>query len=241
MSRGCFIVGTDTGVGKTVVTAAVARWMRHHAVRVGVMKPVETGVPDPAGPSDAERLRRAACVHDPIEEVSPYRFRAPLAPLAAARADGVRLDPDRIFQAFRRVAARYDFVLVEGIGGVRVPVTAAHEVRHLIELMSLPAVIVGRTALGGVNHALLTIEALAHRRVPVLGLVLNDVRPAGPSAEDSAQPGSTVELLRELAGVPVIGPVRYEPRLEEQWDEGVEILSRRPHIAALAELLLAKA
>lgn len=241
MFRGCFIVGTDTGVGKTVVTAAVARWMRHHGVWVGVMKPVETGLPDPARPSDADRLRQAAGVHDPLDEISPYRFRAPLAALAAARAAGERIDLDRIAAAFHTLAGQYEFMLVEGIGGVRVPLTGSQEVRDLVSLLGLPALVIGRAGLGGINHALLTVEALAHRQVRMLGLVLNQSCAQGFSPEAEAQQASTIALLDEMAGVPVIGPVSYERRLEEQWDEGLEGLSRHPGIAALGELLLAKA
>jgi dethiobiotin synthetase len=240
--RGCFIVGTDTGVGKTAVAAALAHWMRQRGGRVGVMKPVETGLAACSGPqSDAERLRRAAGVTDPLEMVSPYQFDPPLAPLAAARAVGAHIDLDRIAAAFHTLAGQYEFMLVEGVGGVRVPLTGSHEVRDLVSLLGLPALVIGRAALGGINHALLTIEALAHRQVRMLTLVLNHTLPSGSSPEAEAQQASTVALLDEMAGIRVIGPVGYEKALEGQWDEGVESLARRATIAALGELLLAEA
>jgi len=242
LPRGCFIVGTDTGVGKTVVTAALARWMHGQGVGVGVMKPIETGVTDQtAGASDAERLRRAAGSTDLLEEVSPYRFPAPVAPLAAARAREIRIDLERIALAFRALAARHAFMLVEGIGGVRVPLTGTSEVRDLVNALALPALVVGRPAIGGVNHALLTIEALQQRHVSVLAVVLNHSLPPEPSTNETTQQSSTLEMLRELAGVRVVGPLAYESRLGGAWDDGVELLAKNPTIGALGELLLAKA
>jgi len=156
---GCFIAGTDTGVGKTVVTAALAVCLRQRPLNVGVMKPIETGIPGNGAGSDAERLLAGAAAKDPLELVTPFRFPAPLAPLAAARQAGSTIALDRILAAYRTLAAKHAFMLVEGIGGVLVPITEGSDVRDLISQMDLPVLVVGRASIGGVNHALLTIEA----------------------------------------------------------------------------------
>lgn len=236
--RGCFVTGTDTGVGKTVVTAALAVCLRRRGLSVGVMKPVETGcgVGLP-GRSDADRLRAGAECDAPMDLLSPYRFAAPLAPLAAARQAGVVVSVDRIVQAYRRLADRYPAILVEGAGGLLVPLTDREDVRDLIERLALPVVLVGRCALGGVNHALLTIEALRARGIPLLALVLNRQAPYQVASDEEVQLASTVELLKERSGVPVIGPLPYLDSLAVMESEGVSDLSRDPGIEALADLL----
>ncbi len=235
--RGYFITGTDTGVGKTVVTASLARCLSQRGLSVGVMKPVETGHPNGhAAASDAERLRAAAGTPDPIEVVSPYRFPQPLAPLAAARLAGVAIDPDHLLGRFEQLARRHSTVLVEGIGGVLVPLSADCSARDLIVRFNLPCLVVGRASLGGVNHALLTAEALRHYRVPMVGIVLN--WPA-ESARDAVQGESTLELVRELGGTRVFGPLPHCPQLGQAWDTGIARLARDPTIIELADLLTA--
>ncbi|MDE3035950.1 MAG: dethiobiotin synthase, partial [Nitrospirota bacterium] len=173
----------------------------------------------------------------PMDLLSPYRFAAPLAPLAAARQAGVVVSVDRIVQAYRRLAARYPAILVEGAGGLLVPLTDRDDVRDLIERLALPVVLVGRCALGGVNHALLTIEALRARGIPLLALVLNRQAPYRAASDEAVQLASTVELLKERNGVPVIGPLPYLDSLTVMEREGVSELSRDPGIEALSDLL----
>jgi len=237
-SGGCFVTGTDTGVGKTVVTAALAVCLRRRGVSVGGMKPVETGCgAGSAGPSDAERLRACLAGDDLGAFLSPYQFAAPLAPLAAARQVGAVISLDRIVEAYGRLAARYRSVLVEGAGGLCVPLTDREDMRDLIERLALPVVLVGRCALGGVNHVLLTLEALQTRKIPVLALVLNRPVPHQAASEEELQMVSTVGLLKERSGVPVIGPLPYLVSLAGGGDAGVSELSRDPGIETLAGLI----
>lgn len=232
---GCFITGTDTGVGKTVVTGALAFCLKEHGHRVAVMKPIETGCSnEPDGDSDVERLRTAIADSSPTELLSPYRFPAPLAPLAAARAVGQAIDRDRIAAALRTLSHDHDVVLVEGIGGVLVPLSDKLDVRDLIGVLRLPALIVGRAALGGVNHALLTVEALRQRAIPIIGIVLN--RPC--SNEHGDQATSTVDLIRERSGIRVFPPIPYEADCERDWMNGVKALARTPTIRSLADWIL---
>jgi dethiobiotin synthetase len=233
--HGCFITGTDTGVGKTVVTAALALCLKQRGLRVAVMKPIETGYSnDGTRGSDAERLRTVIAATASIDLISPYRFTLPLAPLAAARAAGVTIEIDPIAVACRNLAHDDEFVLVEGVGGLMVPLSEKMDVRELITSLGLPALVVGRAALGGVNHALLTIDALRQRAVPVVGIVLNQLL----SEPNHEQTQSTVELIRERSGIPVFGPLPYESECRLNWTAGVNKIAHDPAIHSLAEWLV---
>jgi len=210
MAHGVFIAGTDTGVGKTMVTAALAAWLREAGCDVGVMKPVHTGCRHPASrqrPHDTAALMRAALSRDPLDLVTPYRLRQPLSPLAAARAEGRRIDPHRLRAAYRALARRHDIVLVEGSGGLLVPVTPIATMADLISAWGLVVILVARAGLGTLNHTLLSIEAARRRRLTVGGIILNHARPASGSRDPSAT--GNAALLRELTGLPVIGPLPY--------------------------------
>jgi len=236
-SSGCWVLGTDTGVGKTVVTAALAACLKRRGCSVGVMKPVETGRQSEwPGTSDAERLRASVLAQDEEDLIAPYRFPLPLAPLDAARRAGVSIRFERIVKAWRTLAARYQYVLLEGAGGLLVPITEKEDLADLVRLTGWPAVIVGRSALGGVNHVMLTLEALRARHIPIVGVMLNECcEPPGPA--EKTQRESTVKLLKERAGVPVLGPLPYDASLERDWPERLRRLSQDPAIAALADLI----
>ncbi|MBM4123661.1 MAG: dethiobiotin synthase [Nitrospira sp.] len=241
--QGCFVTGTDTGVGKTLVIAALAHYLRQQGLDVGVMKPIETGC-EPGGSAlsdgaDGARLQVGIGNHDPSHLVTPYRFPDPLAPLAAAERAGMTIQPDRIVTAFKELAARHRCLLVEGVGGVMVPIAEGFDVRDLIARLGLPVLIVGRAALGGVNHALLTVEALQQRGIPVLAILLN--RPAGARASTHGrlQEESTAALLRKRHDIPLLGPLRHEPLLEQDWTQGVTRIAADPVIRELAGLVTA--
>lgn len=233
--HGCFITGTDTGVGKTIITAALALCLKQRGLRVAVMKPIETGCSnDGELGSDAERLGAVIAATTSMDLIGPYRFSLPLAPLAAARAAGVTIEIDRIAAACRKLASNSDFVLVEGVGGLMVPLSEKIDVRDLIASLRLPALVVGRAALGGVNHALLTIEALRQRAIPTVGFVLNQL----VSEPNHEQTQSTVDLIRERSGVPVFGPLHYELECCLDWTAGVKKMAHDPAIRSLAERLV---
>lgn len=234
-----FVTATDTGVGKTVVTAALAVALLAHEKSVGVMKPVETGVVK-GQPSDAGRLTRTAQVSDSLDFVRPYAFRLPVAPLDAARAERRTIKIPTVMRAYRQLQAQYDLLLIEGVGGVHVPITPTMDVLDLIKKLRVPVLVVGRVGLGGVNHALLTLNALHERKVSVLALVLNQTYPA-KTAVASLQERSTVELLREFAGVPVIGPLPYMAGVDARFERAVEKMAVNSEMKKLTKLVLASA
>ena len=170
--RGLFVTGTDTGVGKTLVACAVVRALRARAVDVGVMKPVETGVGD-AGPLDALALQRAAATPDPVELICPQRFALPAAPSAAARDAERTVDLAAIRDAYAEIRNRHDTVIVEGAGGLLVPVSEELDMAGLAGELGLPLLVVARASLGTINHTLLTLEVAQKRGLEVAGVVIS--------------------------------------------------------------------
>jgi len=240
--RGVFITGTDTGVGKTLVTAALTVCLKQRGFSVGVMKPVETGLRDEgAAASDAARLRAAAGLDEAVEAISPCRFPEPLAPADAARRAGQTIMLAHIARAYRALASRYQIVLVEGVGGVRVPLTPQADVSELIRRLGLPSVVVGRTRLGAINHALLTLDALAQRDLPVLGLLLNRSSAEPATATERLQEASALSLLKAWGKIPVIGPLAFHAHVQRAWAEGLATVANSKEIGALADLIIGRA
>lgn len=237
--RGIFVTATDTGVGKTLVTSALVTCLTRQGIDVGVMKPIETGVSRSArAQSDGARLRSAAGSCDPMAEVSPYVFRLPMAPFSAARAEKTTVQIATIMRAFRALSQKHALMMVEGVGGVQVPITQSLNVLDLIYQVKLSAIVIGQSGSGGINHALLTLHALRQRKIPIVALVLNQCQPVRTKIA-RAQEQSTVSLLRMLAGVSVIGPLPYSPSVNRNWDEGLVRLAGTVPIRKLARLILA--
>jgi dethiobiotin synthetase len=237
--QGVFITATDTGVGKTLVTAALVMCLTRRGIDVGVMKPIETGVlRSPKAQSDGARLRNAAGSCDPMAEVSPYVFRLPVAPFSAARAEGRTVLVATIMRAFHAQRQKHTLVAVEGVGGLYAPIKQSLNVLDLIHRMKLPAIVVGQSGLGGINHALLTLHALRQRKIPIVALVLNQRQPVRTKTA-RLQEQSTVSLLRLLAGVPVVGPLPYSQHVDRNWNDGLVRLAGTAPITKLARLILA--
>lgn len=218
MPRGVFVTGTDTAVGKTLVSAALARYLRSRQMKVAVMKPVETGVPDPGvtGP-DAALLRWAAdCTAEPVE-VAPYRFRAPLAPSLAAEDEGVRINLSHIVETANGLSARHDFTIVEGAGGLMVPLAGGLLVADLVLQLGFPLLVVCRPGLGTINHTLLTVHAARTMGIPLAGFIINGM-PAQPDAAEATAP----HTLASVASADLLGVL---PRAEGSDEQKVEALA----------------
>lgn len=209
---GLFITGTDTGVGKTFVSCALARGLRAAGIDVGVMKPVETGVSE-SGPEDARALIRAAGVKDELDLVCPIQYAMPAAPEAAAAAEGLAaaaFSTDRIRRAFSTLSDRHAFMLVEGAGGILVPFDEKTTMAELPKLLGLPVLIVARTSLGTINHTLLTIEACATRELDLLGVVLSHA--TGTLSKADTQ---NLKVLKRALGERLIGEVPPQAQSDE--------------------------
>ena len=174
MTRGAglFVTGTDTGVGKTRVATALVRALRHRGVDVGVLKPAETGVGE-AGPADARALREAAGSCEALARICPQAFALPAAPAVAAAAEGRAVDREAIRAAFAAQAATHELVLVEGAGGLRVPLDDDLDMAGLARELGLPVLVVARAALGTINHTRLTLEVAERGGLAVAGVVIS--------------------------------------------------------------------
>lgn len=202
------VTGTDTGVGKTFVACALAHAWRAAGRRVSVVKPVETGVVDV--PEDALALAAAAADGAPLDDVCPYRLRAPLAPAVAAAREGVAVDVERIAALIARRARAADVLVVEGAGGLLVPIAETTTYLDLAARLGLPLLLVGANRLGTVNHCALTARVAAAAGVPVLGFVLS--QPAAVADESAASNAATVEAL---TGLRCLGVLPHLARAED--------------------------
>jgi dethiobiotin synthetase len=196
--RGLFVTATDTGVGKTEVACALLAAARARGLDAVGMKPAQSGVL-PGEPSDAERLREACGAIEPLEAMCPYSFAAPLAPAVAARVEGTEVSFARVLEAARALAARHAAIVVEGAGGLLVPLTEREAYADLARALGLPVLVVARAGLGTVNHTALTVEALRARALAVAGIVLNRTAPV----DDPSVPHNAAEIARLTGILPV--------------------------------------
>jgi dethiobiotin synthetase len=196
------VTGTDTGVGKTFVACALARAWRAEGRRVGVVKPAETGVE--TEPEDARRLADAAGDPSPLDDVCPYRFRAPLAPAVAAAREGVAIDVERIVGLIGRRSSTVDVLVVEGAGGLLVPLAGTTTFLDLAIRARLPLLIVAANRLGTVNHTALTARVACAAGVAVTGFVLSQ-----PSATTDASAESNADTITALTGLRCLGSLPH--------------------------------
>lgn len=217
--RGFFVTGTDTGVGKTIITAALAAALHAEGLNVGVWKPVQSGTPLGSGATDAERLLQFTGIEERAEAVGPFTFEAPLAPLLAAKHAGQNLTLQQLIDAGEPLAKRYEALLIEGAGGVAVPLTNDALVADLITELRVPAIIVARSSLGTINHTLLTLFFLQARKIPVLGIILNDGE--STDIQDDPSVATNAQLIEQYSGVKVLG--RF-PRLHDEMN--AQLLNR---------------
>lgn len=203
-----FITGTDTNVGKTEAACVLASSFRKAGLKVGVMKPVETGCPikgDRIMPQDALKLKEASGSEADIDLVNPYRFTAPVAPDLAARLFGASIDLERIKDIFIGLQAAHDLMLVEGAGGLLAPAAEGKSMADLALLLEAPLLIVSANRLGTINHTLLTVSCARQMGLAVKGIILNN--PTDSSNDLSA--GHNLSDIERLSGFPVLFEIPY--------------------------------
>lgn len=208
--RGYFITGTDTGVGKTVVTLGLMQSLQARGLRVAGMKPVASGcVRTVQGlrNEDALRLQRQSSLALSYQAVNPYAFEPAIAPHLAANEAGVRISLAMIRTGFERLVARADRVCVEGVGGWLVPLNESQTVADLAGELGLEVVLVVGMRLGCLNHALLTAQAIRAADLDVAGWVANVPAPGGERVDEN------IAALEERLGAPLLGTVPYLPEI----------------------------
>ena len=201
MTRGIFVTGTDTEIGKTAITAGLAAVLKRRGINAGVMKPISAG-----SRADAELLKRAARSNESLDTINPIYLRDPLSPNIAARREKKILDLAPVFDAFNRLSKIHDYLLVEGVGGLLVPIADDVLVADLVARFDLPLLIVARAALGTINHTLLTIEAARARDLQVNSVIYNTLSPEGPDVSAQMSPG----VVTRISGVPSSGTIPYD-------------------------------
>jgi dethiobiotin synthetase len=198
MQQNLFITGTDTAVGKTHVTAALLTELRRRGVSAAAFKPIACGK---GGRHDAEIYASIMDHEQPLDMINPIYLRHPLAPSVAAKLERKSIDLRKILRAYQQLAANYSVVLVEGAGGLLVPIRENYFVADLAKELKLPLVIVARLGLGTINHTLLTVHQSNSYRLKIAGLVLNDT--AG--GRHGLAERTNIQFLPELCKVPLLG------------------------------------
>jgi dethiobiotin synthetase len=206
--KGIFITGTDTGVGKTFVAIGIMEAMKAAGIDVCPMKPVESGCRLKGGtliPSDALRLLEASGTGEDIDLINPYRLRHPLAPSVAAVIEGVRIDRRKILSCFRKLAFRHEVLIVEGAGGLMVPVFREYMFSDMVVDLGLPLVVVARPSLGTINHTLLTLEAARSRGINVLGVIFSHTERRRSGIPEKTNP----EVISRLGKTAILGSIPH--------------------------------
>jgi len=208
MGKGLFITGTDTGVGKTFVACALARYLKDCGYKVGVMKPAETGCDAGDGklaPRDAIALKTASGCDLPLEKICPYPFAEPLAPSVAGEREGRVIDIERLLDTYHEINSAHDITLVEGAGGLMVPLLPSYTFADFARVAKLPAVFVAANKLGVINHLLLSLEHASCKGIRALGYVLNQLEETPSLAAQTNR-----EALFSLTGIPCLSEFPYE-------------------------------
>jgi dethiobiotin synthetase len=210
---GIFVTGTDTDVGKTWVAAGLTGALRRRGVKAVYFKPLQSGCPqekDALIPTDARFARDLANLPEPLELLTPITLRLPLAPGVAAAQEGVAVDLSRVAAALWDLGERYDWFVVEGAGGLYVPLIGTHFlVLDLIRWLRLPLLVVARAGLGTINHTALSLAAARQAGIEVAGVVINRY-PEAPSLAQQTNP----EVIEAITGVPILGLVPEVASLE---------------------------
>ncbi|HJV61599.1 MAG TPA: dethiobiotin synthase [Albitalea sp.] len=204
-----FVVGTDTGVGKTLAATALLHRLRTRHARVAGMKPIAAGAEQQADGrwtnADVLALQAAASVRAPDALVNPYLLKTPASPHIAARHDGITIEIERIVSAFQQLRAQADAVIVEGAGGLLVPLDDEHDGGDLAVALGLPVILVVGLRLGCLNHALLTAQAIRQRGLPLAGWVANRIDPGMPEVD------ANLSWLAHRLATPCLGEIPHLP------------------------------
>lgn len=218
MPKGFFVTGTDTGVGKTVITAALVKAAQFLGFKAAGMKPIESGCRNirenrqdtayrdtPLIPADGTFLKKISGAEESLDLITPVRFENPLAPMPASEIEGTQVDIGKITNAFTILAQKYDVVIIEGVGGIMVPIKRTYLVLDFARDFGLPVIVVTKPGLGTINHTLLTVNYALRDGLSVAGVIINYSRPAeGTIAEQT-----NAAVLEKICPAPILGVFPY--------------------------------
>ncbi|OHB48405.1 MAG: dethiobiotin synthase [Planctomycetes bacterium GWF2_41_51] len=210
--KGLFITATDTGVGKTLIAGAIAKILSEKGKKIGVFKPVATGCKktrEGLVGEDAEFLALCSDSEFSLADINPETFEEPAAPYACEIKESRKVDLERIITAYNYICSNSDYIIVEGIGGVRVPITENLDVLGLAKMFGLPVVVVARPGLGTINHTLLTIDAIRNAQLPLAGIIINGYdEPNSDFAQQSAP-----AIIAEVGRTRILAVVPYDEQV----------------------------
>ncbi len=201
-----FVTGTDTGVGKTLVSCALLHAFAAQGKRVVGFKPVAAGCDDDDHNEDAIQLRAASTVSATYGQINPYCFPHPIAPHLSARHAGSRIDFSRIFASYDELTGQSDEVIVEGVGGFCVPLNEKQDSVDLTKQLDIPVIVVVGMRLGCLNHALLTLRAIADAQIECAGWIANVLDADMPALKEN------IDTLRERIQAPLLGVIPFQPQ-----------------------------
>ena len=201
-----FVCGTDTGVGKTIVTGALCAYLNDCGIRSGAFKPLESGCKPADGMkrhlerADSEFLKKMAGMGEPLDTINPYNFEEALAPGVAAERKNQKITFKKIKNNLCELRKKYKVIFIEGAGGLLVPINHLKTNLDLIRELRIPVLVVARLGLGTINHTLLTLNCLQHHKIQVLGVILNETTPEKNLAEET-NPGILKKYRVPLLGI----------------------------------------
>jgi len=209
--KGVFITGTDTGVVKTLIAGAIAKILSQKGKKIGVFKPVATGCKKAKQGlvnEDAQFLARCAGSKLSLDIINPVTFEMPAAPFVCEKAENKKVNFKKIADAYKKICQNSGFVIVEGIGGVKVPITNRIDVLGLAKMFKLPVVIVARSKLGTINHTLLTIDAIRRSGLLLAGVIINGY---DEKTKDFAKK-SNAKIIEKLGKVKILAVVPFDDK-----------------------------
>ncbi|WP_121641325.1 dethiobiotin synthase [Virgibacillus sp. Bac330] len=212
--KGIFITGTDTDVGKTVIASGIAATLKEKNMDVGVFKPLLSGISRNHANSDTSLLKHMSQTSLTHAEITPYEFSQPLAPSVAAQLEDKEICMQAVLDHWEKIKDRHDFFIVEGAGGISVPLGKDFLVSDLAIALKLPILIVARPNLGTVNHTYLTVYYAKQVGIPIVGIVIN-----GKSNQPNIDEITNPKLMEDMCGVPVLG---VTPKLKKITERGVQ-------------------
>ena len=206
MKKSIFITGTDTGVGKTIVTGVLGVLFQEKGFNVGVMKPVQ------CGGHDAQWLKDQLNLSDSLSTINPFLAKEPLSPHLAFQRERRRINSETILRDYFRLRENHDILLIEGAGGLLVPLAKNYFVADLIKEMRAEVIVVSRLELGTINHTLLTIEHARAKGLKVLGVIFSETKNKSRGIPEKTNPGA----IKEFGKVPIFGIVPYLSRFDRR-------------------------
>lgn len=212
--KGFFVTGTDTDVGKTLIASGIAAVLREKEVDIGVFKPFLSGISRNDEKSDTNLLKHMSQTSLSLAEITPFEFKEPLAPLVAAKLEGKLVSMTDVVRHWEAIRVKHDYFIVEGAGGIAVPLGENFLVSDLIKSLQLPIIIVARPNLGTINHTFLTVKYAKSIGLRIAGIVINGV------SEKAGLPEKTSpEVIEKLCGVPILG---VTPKLTDLTKESIQ-------------------